>query len=69
MNRMARTLSFGSSEDFDSAASEVRICITYCTYKCGDDVSVKCLVPKAICEYFGTYHEKKIGAHLEQWQQ
>ena len=66
------TLSCGSNENFDCAASDTRICITECTSKCSDDVSVKYLVPKPLWEYFGVNillsHENN-RVHLELWQQ
>ena len=66
------TLSCGSSEKFNCAASDTRICITECTYKCSDDVSVKYLVPKPLWEYFGVnilLSHENYRVHLELWQQ
>ena len=46
------TLSYGRSENFDHvlSASDVGTFIK-CTYKYGEDLGVKYLVPKAICDY------------------
>ena len=45
------TLSYGNGEEINCTSSDVRICISECLYKCGDSLSVKYLVPKALCEY------------------
>ena len=66
------TLSCGSSEKLDHAASDIKICITECTYKCSNNVSVKYLVPKPLWEYFGVnilLSHEKYGVNLELWQQ
>ena len=63
------TLSCGSSEKFDCAASDIRMCIIECTPKCCDSVSVKYPILKTICEYFGVNILLSHGAHLELWQQ
>ena len=51
---MERTLSNGSSKEFDHAVAvcELPAPISECLSKCGDDVSVKYLVPKTTCKYF-----------------
>ena len=69
---MERTLSNGSSEEFEHTASEKAAPIAECLSKCGNDVSVKYLVPKSLWEYVGVNillsHENK-GVHLELRQQ
>ena len=52
---MERTLSNGSGEkiNYEYAVSEVPALIAgKCTSQCGNDLSVKYLVPKPLCEYF-----------------
>ena len=69
---MERTLSNGSSEEFDDAVSDPRAPIGECLSKCGDDVSVKYLVLKPLWEYFGVnilLSHENYGVHLELWQQ
>ena len=69
---MERTLSNGSSEEFDHAASDLRALIGECLSKCNDGVNVKYLVPKPLWKYFGVNillsHENN-RVHLELWQQ
>jgi len=48
-----RTLSYGSNEKFNRAMSDFGIFITQCTSNCGDNLRIKYVVPKALCEYFG----------------
>ena len=52
VKRTGRTLCYGSSEDFNHAYSDPGFFITKCTYKCGDGLGVKYLVPKARCDYY-----------------
>ena len=69
---MECTLSNGSIEELDHAVSDLPAPIGECLSRCGDDVSVKYLVPKPLWEYFGVNillsHENN-RVHLELWQQ
>ena len=46
-------MSNGNSENCDYVISDAPVTIAECTTKCGDDLSVKYLVPKPPWEYFG----------------
>ena len=51
MKTRRRTLSYGSSEEINCTASDIGLCITQCTSKCGEDFGVKYFVPEALCDY------------------
>ena len=68
---MERTLSNGSSEEFDHAVSDLRAPIGECLSKCSNNVSVKYHVQKPLWEYFGVnilLSHENYGVHLELWQ-